>query len=184
MKKHIFGFAVFSFIVAVTVIISSFLIFKTPAVQVNQPSVPHYSGKTYCWKYKQQRESEPVAARKETARVKIEQSVLDLKTKQLKTFLSVRPQRGSEAGENYTVALHFFVKDGKSSRYVSTETVWVNSLFDSEKESLLTSLKWFENLDAQDNLYIVPEIADGWKDYKQAQPIFDNSSAASVLIKR
>jgi hypothetical protein len=175
MRKHVFGFAIFSFIVGATVLISRLLFFPVaePEFHVieNQSSSPR---KTSCWMRDTRKFEKP--------KVKIEQAVLDLKTKQLKTFVALQPQ--IETDKYQTVLLHFFVKDGGKTRYLSSEDVWVKGTFDAKNEAILTSLKWLDESESYDNLYVVPELENDKIDYKENSPAFDYSNAAPVLLSK
>lgn len=176
MKKHIFGFAIFSFIVGAAIVISSFLFSTVPEMK-GFPVITEQtqqSRKTSCFMrdYRQH----------ENNKVKIQQAVLDLKTKQLKTFISLPP--GIEADKYRTVVLHFFVKDVGQTRYISSEEIWVKGSFDAENEALLTSLDWLDKSASYDNLYVVPEINSRLTNYSKNPPSFDVSKASPVLLSK
>jgi hypothetical protein len=176
MNKHVFGFALFSFIVGVAIAVSGWLAFKTVSVnvfEVNKTS--RFEDRNYCPNQK---------FKNSGADVKIEQAVLDVNTKQLKTFLWLNPS--VRTGNAYdAVRLHFFVKNEKETRYLETEDIWVKSAFDSKKESVLSSLKWLDKLESFDNLYVVPQtIDDSYVNYKTNPPRFDSLNAAPVLLSK
>jgi hypothetical protein len=172
MKKHIFGFAIFSFIIGATILISRMLFFPAEpifhVIEIESPS----ARKTSCW----MRDARKV----EKPKVKIEQAVLDVKTKQLKTSVALHPRL--EANAYSTVLLHFFIKDGGKTRYLASEDVWVKGTFDAKNEAILTSLKWLDESKSYENLYVVPEIETDVIDYKENSPVFDYSTAAPVLL--
>jgi hypothetical protein len=174
MTKHIFGFTLFSFIVGVAIAVSGWLAFKTVTVnvfEVNKTPPPTY----YCPNQK---------FKNSDVDVKIEQAVLDVNTKQLKTFLWLNPRARTDNVYD-AVRLHFFVKNEKETRYLETEDIWVNSAFDAKKESVLSSLKWLDKLESFDNLYVVPQmIDDGYINYKTNPPRFDSLNAAPVLLSK
>lgn len=175
MKKHIFGFAIFSLIVGVTVLISKLLSFAVTETDVYMiKNQPQEERRTYCRMRDYRSFEKP--------KVKIDQAVLDLKTKQLKTYVSLMPQ--IEADKYRTVLLHFFVKDGGKTRYLSSEDIWVKGSFEAQNEAILTSLKWLDESESYDNLYIVPEIENDKTNYKNLSPVFDYSTAVPVLLSK
>lgn len=177
MRKHIFGFALFSFIVGVAVAVSGWLAFKSVSIHTFElrSDAPQTKQWDYCMKDRFKKSAYPNA--------KIEQAVLDVNTKQLTTFLSLNPRAETEEVSS-AVALHFFVKNGRATRYLATENIWMNSAFDSEKESVLSSLEWLDNLESFDNLYVVPELNDNRVSYKKNPPRFDSANAAPVLLSK
>lgn len=188
MKKHVFGFALFSFIVAVAVVVGNLPAFEPASVHLidsyEEPQPRYFCKKRQSRNYDYQN-------------AKIEQAVLDLKTKQLKISLSLPSQSGAAAAEekSYTLALHYFVKNGSETRFLKTQNNYLNSAFDTENEWLLTSSEWLDALESYDNLYIVPEIKEnvsvnsfsvkgGDSINPKNQPRFDYSTAAPVLLSR
>ncbi|MDQ3798760.1 MAG: hypothetical protein M3384_04865 [Acidobacteriota bacterium] len=188
MKKHAFGFALFSFIVAVAVVVSNLLAFEPANVHLTD-SYEEPQPRYFCKKKQTRRNYDFQNA-------KIEQAVLDLETKQLRVSFSLPPQSGvAERGEekSYTLALHYFAKNGSETRFLKTQNNYLNSAFDTEKEWLLTSSEWLDTLESYDNLYIVPEIREnasvnslsvkgGNRTNPKKQPRFDYSTAAPVLL--
>ncbi|HEX8735879.1 MAG TPA: hypothetical protein VF721_11175 [Pyrinomonadaceae bacterium] len=173
MNKHIFGFALFSFIVGVAIAVSGFLAFKTVKVNVFEVNkTPRFEDRNYCRKEKFKNYGD--------ADVKVEQAVLDVNTKQLKTFLWLNPRVKAE--KNYLIALNFFVKNEKQTRHVKTELISANSAFDWEKEAILSSLGWLEKLESYDNLYVVAEVEGSRANYKSQ--LFDYENAAPVLLSK
>jgi hypothetical protein len=176
MNKHIFGFALFGFIVGIAVAASNLLFIELPNPQeVFESKSPE--PRTFC-----NLRAKKTIWENSASNVKIEQAVFDLETKQLKTFLTFRPQHKTH--ERVVFALHFFVKDGKTSRYLATEQVSLNSDSDYQRAEVLTSLTELENLNSRDNLYIVPEYASDWSNYKNNPPSFNYSTAVPVLLSK
>jgi len=169
MKKHIIGFALFSFIVGTTAFIYAMFnivrVVEVPAPTYSQT----YSSKTSGCKMKRQlRESNfgsPV----------IEQVVFNLKTKQFSWKLAA-PET------DLPIALHFFVKDDNGTRYITTEQEMSSSLRD-ENLSFTGSYLPLDNLDSDANLYVIAEFVPTSRRYnKNFQPKFDASRATAVSL--
>lgn len=169
MKKHYFGFALFSFIVGTAAVI--YAMFNV--VNVEEVPVPSYSA-TYspsksCWKMKRElRESNigsPI----------IRQAIFNLKTKQLKWELAA-PETNSK------IALHFFIKDENGTRYINSVLA---PTFGYEYGTMkaTSSYLWLDNLESYENLYITAEpVSSGAYKNKNFQPKFDASRATAVLV--
>ncbi|MCA1623735.1 MAG: hypothetical protein LC768_16335 [Acidobacteria bacterium] len=168
MKKHILGFALFSFIVGAT----AFVYAMFNVVRVKEVSAPTYSqtysSKTSCWRTKRQlKESNfgsPI----------IEQAVFNLKTKQFSWKLAT-------AEADLPIALHFFIKDDEETRYIYSEQ-YVAGSRDGELKFTNSRLSP-NNLDSDENLYVIADFVPTSKRYnKNFQPEFDASRATAVSI--
>jgi hypothetical protein len=132
--------------------------------------------------------------------VKITQAVFDSKTEKLKLELfvqsDVKSSRNIKASfKNIRVALHFFVKDGDSTRYLATENL-IDEEMDkvnvdlseggSVKITFLTtsSYDWLGNLNSRENLYVIPELTSNANTYGDYTPVFDEANATPVTLAR
>jgi hypothetical protein len=180
MKKHLFGFAIFSLIVGSAILVSS--MFSSPRgvfVPVVE-TVSYDSTQNSCWKMKRKsfevRETEAVKISKPFVR----QAVLDLNTKQLDWDLVV-PESAT------SVALHFFAKDARGVRHLKTEFVPILSVDKPSANGgvleFTSSYLWLDKLGYYENLYVVPEaISRGELKRRSISPVFDETAATSVLL--
>lgn len=168
MKKHLFGFAVFSLIVGSAIFVSS--IFSAPKnvfVHVIETTGPH-TPKTSCWARK--RESV------KTGSVSIKQAVLDLETKEIKFQLDV-PKLDSP------VALHFFTKDSEGTIYLATEFPFPVISNASGQHGVVKSNSWMKDLDGHQNLYVVAEhLSRRNFELGVSNPEFDETKAVAVTV--
>ncbi len=185
MKKHLFGFALFSFIVGTTAFIYAML----NIVNIREVPVPAYSA-TYsptksCWKMKR----ESVEPKFDSP--KISQAVLNLKTKEFNWKLET-PEIGAP------IALHFFVEDKKGVRYIASEQVLMvvgrNMSEEMDKRLInvsgsLGKVKFtgsylsLDNINAYQNLYLIAEfVSISQIRNNNFQPEFDAEKAIPVLI--
>ncbi len=186
MNKHIIGFIIFSLIVGTSAVVASFFygVPKIESVNVSETSVT-YSGKS-CWKSTKNYKSG-------LASVKVLQAVFNPDSKKLATNLSVTP--GDNSFKNVRLALHFFVKDGNSTRYLATENLTdkngnLEGVYDLNEDkfsktlfSVTSTYKLFSNLRSYENLYVIPQIfteRDSFTDY--APPQFDEINATPVTL--
>jgi hypothetical protein len=190
MKKHLFGFALFSLIVGATAF--GYAMFKK--VRVDEVPAPAqyetYSSTKSCWKMKRELREAKLDS------PKINQAVFNVDTKEFNLRLET-PETSS------SVALHFFVKDKKGARYVASEQILgvvgrddllekidsrtidekgLNEIKVTGSYSSLDNLG-LDNLGPYENLYVVAEFASAAKLYKRNyQPEFDAAKAVPVLI--
>ena len=168
MKKHLFGFAIFSLIVGSAIFVS--VIFSAPR-EVTVPAVEtvyELPVKSSCWKMKRE------YAKKDSLAVR--QAVLDLETKEINFELYV-PKTDSP------VAMHFFVRDFEGTRYLATE---LSPLLSSTNNGVLGFTKtysWLKNPDSYQNLYVVPEQISR-RDYELgiSNPKFVEDKAFAVTV--
>lgn len=164
MKKHIIGFAIFSLIVGSAVFIKALFYFpKETRVSYS------YSTRNSCWKMK--REGHPI-----TNVPIVRQAVLNLDDKQINWELAV-PETNSR------VALHFFTKDSKGTRYLATELAPKGISGYPVLSYTSTYLGLINNLGSRPNLYVVAEmIPSSDSQVRDFQPIFDENLATPVLV--
>ncbi len=191
MNKHVVGFILFNLIVGTSIIIAAFFyqIPKFESVVVTPVTSETYTRS--CWKGNKR------YANKMTS-VKITQAVFDSKTEELKLELFVQSDVKSFKNikvsfKNIKVALHFFVKDGDSTRYLATEKLTdekmdkVNiDLSEGAKITFLitSSYDWLGNLNSRENLYVIPELTSNANTYGDYTPVFDEANATPVTLAR
>lgn len=166
MKKHILGFALFSFIVGTAIFIYAIL----NPFKVEKNSVPAFSPADLqvnsCWRMKRnlnaKRNNSPV----------IKQAIFNLQTKELNWELDT-------SNVNAPIALNFFVKGEKGTRYINTKVIPMNA-YHNGKTGAASSFLWLNNLDSYENLYVTAEPLSS--DNVNFSKDFDLSKAAPVLI--
>jgi hypothetical protein len=168
MKKHFWGFALFSFIVGISAIIYG--MFNVLAVEeVGQSYTATYSPTKSCWKMKRE------SSRTNFGSPMVKQAVFNLKSKQLRWELDT-----SEV--NTPVALNFFIKDEKGTRYVNSTFVPMSAYRDNSVRAT-SSYLWLDNLESYENLYVIAEpVLSGAYKNKNFQPNFDARRATAVLV--
>lgn len=162
MKKHIIGFAMFSFIVASAVFVKYY--FYTPeSFDVPAPAV-----KSSCWKMKREFKASEAPI--------VRQALLNLNTKQMNWEVYV-PETETR------LALHFFIKDGGDTRFLGTEIAPMVTSKWNKVIKYNSAYIWFYNLNSDDTVYIVPEMLTDFEDNnKNFDPIFDESRATPVTV--
>ncbi len=186
MNKHIVGFILFNLIVGTSIIIAAFFyqIPKYESVVVSPVTSETYTRS--CWKSNKRYTNNGTS-------VKVTQAIYSNKTEELKTELFV--QSGEQSLDNIKIALHFFVKDGDSTRYLATEDLTNNKgdmkgIYDMSERRitkatfLLTSdYQWLGDLKSSENLYVMPEVIDAGmnRDYT---PVFYEANATPVTLAR
>jgi hypothetical protein len=162
MKKHIFGLAVFSFIVGAAAI--AYAVFNVPKTIGVADVIPvsvvpqNYStgGMTSCWNMrrgaKESNFDEPI----------IKQAVFNLKTKEFSWQLA-------SPNVDLPIALHLFVKDEKGTRYVDGFLA-------------VDSFEWANAPESFANLYVIAERAPQMKFDKKNPPKFDANKAIAVSL--
>lgn len=186
MNKHIVGFIIFNLIVGISVIVAAFS-YQVPKLEsvVVTPVTPETYTRS-CWK------SNISYANKLTS-ARVTQAVFDSKAQELKTELFIKSNEKSF--KDVKVALHFFVKDGDSTRYLATEDLTgekgeMKGVYDmSEKRVtkatflVTSSYDWLDDLESRDNLYVMPEVINAGmnRDYT---PVFYELNATPVTIAR
>lgn len=174
MKKHIFGLALFSFIVSATVVV--YAIFNVPEiVRVYEVvSIPQYveTERTYCNK----REKVKINS------IEIKQAVLGLQTKQFNWELAT-------PDGNKLIALHFFSKDASGTRYITSEQI-NNKFSHNGVLKFSDSYSWLNKRNSYKNLYVIAQLdSEGVYHYENYQaygngfqPKFDAAKATAVTL--
>jgi len=162
MKKHIFGLAVFSFIVGAAAI--AFAVFNVPetirvaevapVVVVPQNDSSHKP--TSCWNMRR------TSKESNLENLIVRQAVFNLKTKEFSWELAA-PKA------DLPIALHLFVKDEKGTRYVDGFLA-------------VDSFEWVDELESYENLYVIAERAPQSKFDKKNHPKFDADKATAVSL--
>ncbi len=169
MKKHIFGLAIFGFIVvAAAIIYAAFNVGKVEEIFVvtnNQ----NYPMPKSCWRMKQD------SKQSDDNSIKVKQAILNLATKEFSWEIAA-------PGIDAPIALHFFSKDSGEMRYVTTETV--NGKF--SRNGLLrfsNTYQWLNNRKSFNNLYVIADFDLRFETHdEQYQPKFDSANATAVTF--
>jgi hypothetical protein len=179
MTRHVAGFILFSFIVSVSSVVA-FIFADIPQTLVPQPekvSVPRFESKHRCDKktYDNYENSD--------VSVKVAQSVFNKRTGLLDTNLFIERKDFSTKG--VAVGLHFFAKNNKGARYLSTENFYFKPDFNRQNTAIQgipsRSYQWLENLAANENLYVIADADFSNTDNQKFQPDFDETKAFSVI---
>ena len=188
MRKHIVGFIIFNFIVGTSLIVAAFFYQKPKFESVVITPVTSETYTRSCWKGKSRFINNTTSA-------KVTQAIFDSKTQELKTELFVQAD-DEKSLKTTEVALHFFVKDGNSTRYLATENLTnrngvMKDSFDMSdyknmKATFLvnSSYEWLDDLESRENLYVVPEIIQNAPLYDDYTPEFDELNATPVTLAR
>ncbi len=178
MNQNVFGVILFSFIVGTAIFVSEFFVtLPTPPPVYERPV---YESRTSCRK---NMVTQTVPA--EIASIKVRQAVLNAETGKLYTDFLVK--RESPQTQTVGVALHFFVKDGRGTRYLATETVALSPEFNYDEKannSVVSSYQWLDDLQRRDNLYVVAESSIPFQKSKNLEPKFDEANAVPVLLMK
>ena len=169
MKKHIFGFALFSFIVGTTAFIYAILsIINIEEVKVPAYS-PTYSPTKSCWKMKRE------ASRVNIGSPSVKQATFNLASKQLRWELDT-------SQVNTPIALNFFIKSENGMRYVNSTYVPMIA-YRNGSVGATSSYEWLNNLDSYENLYVIAEpVSHSEQGYKNYSRKFDANKATAVLV--
>ena len=179
MKKHIIGLALFSFIVGAAAIVYGFLnfprIIPVPAPEYISTTTTTTSP-TSCWRMKR--------AHKEfrANSIEVRQAVLNLPTKQFNWELAT-----PESSE--PIELHFFIKDEKGTRYITTQQV-KNKFSNDGVLRFSDSYDWLNKRKSFDNLYVIAQFESEATNYNENyqvygnkfQPKFDPLKATAVTV--
>lgn len=164
MKKHFTGIALFIFIIGISGFVASlFVKIPKPEVFEVQDTVPVYQSKKRCSK-KYRNNEQPTT---------IAYAVFNEKTKQLYTTFEF--YRGHNH-EREMIDLHFFVKDGNKTRFLTTEKVIAEKV-DWESVSQTSSFDWLPDIASRENLYVIAEC-------EGKSPVFDENKAMAVLVMK
>ncbi len=168
MKKHIIGFTLFSIIVGT----AAFIYAMFNVVNVGEVFTPAYT-QTYqrnsCWKMKRNL--------KETINSStITQAIFNLKTKKFSWNLST-------VETDSPILLHFFVNDGKGTRYIGSDPA--KNLVSDGELNFSRSYTKLDKINSQTNLYLIAEMnapSSYYEDQKSRQIKFDASKAVAVTV--
>ncbi len=172
MKKHIFGLAVFSFIVGAAAFV--YALFNVseivPVYEVVSTPQNVSTEKTYCNK------------RQKVNSIEVRQAVLDINTKEFNWELAA-PDRDE------MIALHFFSKDERGTRYITTEQV-PNRISRNGVLRFTNSYNWLNTRKSFENLYVIAQFDSDSVNYSENfqvygnkfQPKFDATKAMAVTI--
>ncbi len=178
MNQNIFGVILFSVIVGTAILISEmFVTLPTPAAVYERPT---YESRTTCHR-RVVNQTTPVGV----ASIKVVQAVLNQQTNQLDTDFLIKKENPQT--EAVGIALHFFVKDGGTTRYLATETITGVPEYNHDgtaKYSVISSFKWLNDLKSRDNLYVLAESSIPFQRSKLLTPNFDEANASPVLLAK
>jgi hypothetical protein len=105
--------------------------------------------------------------------------VVNLKNKKLDLNFVV--ECGDDSPDAVEVILWFYVQDGKNTRYLQNESVWLTPNFNSQNVSAQNasySFRWLEYLKQDENLYVIPQYYGGGHMFI---PKFEKSKATAIL---
>src|SRR5687768_1254323 len=131
MNQNVFGVMLFSLIVGSAIFISEYFVPLPSPMPVYEKPVTVKNTEYSCKKQSRTVTSQPVVS---TVQVKIIQAELNQRTNQLTTDFLIK--RDHPQTETSSVALHFFVKDGRSTQYLATEMVRLKPNFDESGKAL------------------------------------------------
>ncbi len=168
MKKHIIGFTLFSIIVGT----AAFIYAMFNVVKVEEVFAPAYTP-TYqrnsCWKMKRDL--------KETINSPtITQAIFNLKTKKFSWNLST-------VETDSPIVLHFFVNDGKGTRYIGSDPA--KNLVSDGELNFSRSYTKLDKINSRTNLYLIAEMnatSSIYGYHKSRQVEFDASKAVAVTV--
>ncbi len=165
MKKHILGFALFSFIVAA----AAFVYKSFNSVVTEETYNSNYS--TRCKRLK----LPPETSAKNMDVPFVRQAVLDTQTKILHWKLYTPKMDAA-------IKLHFFVKDENAIRYISSAP-GIRSALKGGELNFESSWMWMDNLDSYEDLYVVAEaVSPSEIYYKKIEPKFDAGKATAISL--
>lgn len=170
MKKHFFGFALFSLIVGSAAFVYS--MFNVGSVEKVFAPVDYsgYAQTKSCWKGKRE------MSRTNHGSPTIKQAIFNTETKQLKWELDASDIKSP-------IALNFFVKDQFGMRYIHSALVPKLAYRDGSVIRATSSYEWLDNLGSYKNLYVTAEpISNGAFEDKNFPVEFDASKATAVLL--
>ena len=170
MKKHLFGFVVFSFIFASFVV--AFAYFYAPPIWIDQDPIKTVT------------EPEPFTNGEGVgrAKVRISQAVIDLKSKEI--IIDYIFNREDINTKKVRVLLWFYVQDGKNFKYKSHAEFELKPVFDySNKAEQISRFQWIGDLKPNENLYVVPQNILAGGGYRFI-PEFDNEEATPVILAK
>jgi hypothetical protein len=182
MNQNVFGVILFSFIVGTAIFASEFFV-TLPTL----PAVYERPATTAKNHYSCSRQSRVVYrdAPAELASVKVTQAYLNQRTNQLNTDFLIK--RENPNTQSVGISLHLFVKNGRTTQYLATETINVKPDFDADGKAnhdVLSSFQWLDDLENRDNLYVIAESSVNFRQSKTPEPKFDSTNATPVLLMK
>ena len=180
MKNHFIGLLIFSFIISASAMVAFWLapLPQIAPVETFEKTAPRFEGYGGC---KRKRRKPRDAG---NASVKILQANLSEFTHKLTTNFDIRRADGET--ETVGINLNFYIKDGSQTKFLKRETVWLSPAFGSNDEAthqLLSSFEWLNRIGDKENLYIIPEIVNGFES-NQIPTEFDANQATAVTIEK
>ena len=162
MNKHIVGFILFNLIVGTSLVIAA-LSYNVPKYESVIIPVTSETYTHSCWKSRKYANNLTSA--------KVTQAIFDSKTQELKTELFI--QSKNKFSGDLIIDLHFFVKNGNSTRYLSTQEISESVSNDAKDNTFVTySYDITDDLKQRENLYVVPEIISNTNNYNNYTPVF------------
>lgn len=181
MNQNVFGAILFGLIVGASIFVSEFLV-TLPTL----PAVYERPATTAKNHYSCSRQSRVVYQNApELASVKVTQAYLNQRTNQLNTDFLIK--RENPQTDYVGISLHFFVKNGRTTQYLATETINVKPDFDADGKAnhdVLSSFQWLDDLENRDNLYVIAESSVNFRQSKNPEPKFDGTNATPVLLMK
>lgn len=182
MNQNVVGVILFSVIVGIAIFVSEYFapipaplpVYERPVTVDNKYSCSHRSRTVI-------NQSIPVGV----ADIKVVQAVLNPQANVFNAEFLIKKE--NPRTEAVGIALHFFVKNGRTTQYLATETITVVPDFDSRgnaTDDVTASFKWLNNFEQRNNLYVIAEPSSNYNKSKDLEPIFDESKATSVLLDK
>lgn len=182
MNQNVVGVILFSVIVGVAIFVSELFyvapmpptVYAKPVTVENKYSCSHHSRTVI-------NQTIPVGV----ADIKVVQAVLNPQANEFNAEFLIKKE--NPRTEAVGIALHFFVKNGRTTQYLATETMTVVPDFDSRgnaTDDVTASFKWLNNFEQRNNLYVIAEPSSNYNKSKDLEPIFDETKATSVLLDK
>ncbi len=156
--KHIIGLALFSFIVSAAAVV--YALFNVPEIVPVYEIVltPQYvpAQRTHCKMKKNTKINS----------IEVRQAVLDLQTKQFNWELSA-------PDVDEPIALHFFSKDNRGTRYIASEQV-ADTFSRNGVLRFSDSYEWLNKRKSYENLYVIAQFASEAENYSENYQVYDN----------
>lgn len=180
MKKHIIGFALFSFIVSTAVVVSVSISVSKEFERTRSLCLLQITPQT------------PAAFEQEARTGKIaddspivNQAVFSLKTKQINMELLFNA--GAKPQQSVPLVLNFFRKDGRNAKFLARVKTSAshNSFYYAQGETaarFVGSFDWLDNLQKYDNLYVTVECDSESSVESAGAPVFDYRFAKPVTL--
>ena len=167
MKKHIFGLAIFSFIVGTAAVFAVVFSYVPTIPIIGEAEEPAMQSETFNWC-------------RQDAEVKVSQALINKNNQKLD--LSFLVKREDVSVEPIEVILWFYAQDNKKIRYLTHKVIAIKSNYSSSNiaDYLATiSYEKLGDLKPNENLYVLSEIAPC--DAHRFVPTFDKNKAVPVV---